>query len=57
MVQVGKEAGNVAKRVKNPACGARAASPLFAAFARFRLSELKKIQTSRMVPLLTCVLL
>ena len=56
MVQVGKEARIAAQGTASPACGSRGMSCDFAVLHAFGASELEKFRTSRMVPLLTCVL-
>jgi hypothetical protein len=56
MVQLGGEAQTAAQGTANPACGSRGMSCDFAVLHAFGASELEKIRTSRMMPLLTCVL-
>ena len=58
MVQLGGEAQTAAQGTANPACGSRGMSCDFAVLHAFGCCRSwKKNQTSRMVPLLTCVLL
>ena len=57
MVHCGGEAQTAAQGTANPACGSRGMSCDFAVLHAFGCRELEKNQTSRMVPLLTCVLL
>ena len=57
MVQLGGEAQAAAHGTANSACGSRGMSCNFAVLHAFDASELEKFRTSRMMLLLTCVLL